>query len=356
MAEDRCPGVLRLHEAADGGLARVRLPGGRIDARGLAAVARAAERLGNGIVELTSRAGLQIRGLGLGLGLGEDLDALAALLTDGDLLPSPAHERVRNLLAPPLAGADTHALVQALDEGLCADPALSALPGRFCFAVDDGSGALAPLRADVELVPDEDGRMRLWLDGRATTSLAPPARAAGLALDAARAFLEHSAGEWRVRDLGAQRLASIVSIERPAPAAGLRRLGVLAAGAVAVLPPLARLDPDQLHALAALDPDLRLSPWKTMTLVDRPHPERTLAELLALGLIADAHSGWVGLSACAGLGACARARVDVRAAATVRARQRGPGAPIEHHTACERRCGEPPDVQVSVVPEPVLAR
>ena len=203
---DRCPGVLRLHEAADGWMARVRLPGGRVDARGLRAVADVAS-WGNGLVELTSRASLQIRGLDPGAG-----ERVAARLAAGGLLASPAHDRVRNLLASPLAGrlsqslAPVDELVVALDRGLCADVGLASLPGRLQFAVDDGAGTVAWDRADIALVAEAQApraaafgdasdpaeptvALRLWLAGSRTTlwSFAPDAPR--LALDAARAFL-----------------------------------------------------------------------------------------------------------------------------------------------------------------------
>lgn len=371
-AADACPGVLRLHDAADGQLARVRLPGGRLDARALDALAHAAE-LGNDIVELTSRAGLQVRGL-----LEDGAAALASILSAGGLLPSSAHDRVRNILAAPLAGrgpaalAQVDGIVDAVDHALCADAALAELPGRFLLAVDDGSRALDPLCADVELVA-EGGGFRLCLDGLATSLVVSSAQAPGAALQAAHAFLalqrEDAGRAWRVRELegGARRLARDLELdildraERPSGtgAGDARRLGVSVQRdglfAVAVLPPLARLGHAQLVRLAelsrALGAGVRVSPWRTLTFVDVPASAAAalLDDLQEIGLVASSESGWAGLSACAGLGACARARTDVRAAAARRALVRDETSPTEHWSGCERRCGEPPDAGIRVV-------
>jgi precorrin-3B synthase len=366
---DACPGVLRVHEAADGHLARVRVPGGRLNARALHALAAAA-RLGNDIVELTSRAGVQIRGLGPDMG-----EHLAGVLASGGLLPWPAHERVRNIVAAPLAGRDPASvaavdeIVAALDGALCADAALVALPGRFLFAVDDGTSALDGLRADVGVVAERGAAgavFRLCLDGMATSMAVAPGHAHEAALAAARAFLELRArdgdGAWRVRELpgGAERLAEHVGasiVERPptAPRSGPRRPGVRVQRdgrfALSALPPLARLNGAQLERLAELAGDVRVSPWRTLTFVDvdARAVAGLLVELERIGLVTASDSGWVGLSACAGLGACARARLDVRERAARRASERDERSPTEHWSACERRCGEPPDVGVSAV-------
>jgi precorrin-3B synthase len=365
--DDRCPGVLRLHPAQDGGLARIRLPGGRIGAAQLDAVATAA-RLGNGLVELTSRANLQVRGLP-----DAAVERVEAVLAEAGLLPSRTHERVRNLIASPLAGrhprslAATDAVVDALDHGLCADPLLAELPGRFLFAVDDGAGLTSATGADVSLTASADG-FSLGLGGWRTTIVAAPPDAAELALAAARAFLavrtEQGAGAWRIRELDdgpaqiAGRLGARVSgTERP-PSTAEPAPGTLAQpdgrASVTALPPLGRIEPRAVDALAGLarahGGAVRLSTRRTLSLVDvrTERVESVLIALERLGLVVSPRSGWEGLSACAGMGACTKALVDVRAAAAGRAAERGADDPTEHWSACGRRCGEPPDVGVAV--------
>lgn len=346
--DDRCPGALRLHEAADGWLARVRVPGGRVTAAQALALADVAQRLGSGLIDVTSRANLQLRGL-----TADAAGPLAAVLRDAGLLPSPAHERVRNVLASPLAGRDPRALIDgsalcaALDRAICADPALVGLSGRFQFAVEDGSGLMAGVDADVLLAAVGHDEVEVRLAGAATGARADVAGAPALAVAAARAFLAAreaaGTGAWRIAELPAAHRVALGSVSDPnatRPAAA-PRLGPHGDASVTALLPLGRLDADQLRSLAALAPELRASPWRTVTLVDLPDPHHAADELRALGLVLDAASGWQGLTACAGLGACSRARLDVRAAARTRAARRRATDPPEHWSACPRRCGQP---------------
>jgi sulfite reductase beta subunit-like hemoprotein len=372
---DRCPGVLALHAAEDGGLARVRLPGGRIAARQLRAIAAAA-RLGNGIVELTSRANLQIRGLP-----DEVAELVAPELADAGLLPSSEHELVRNILASPLAGrhvatlAPTDEIVDELDQELCADPAFAGLPGRFLFALDDGSGLALGGQADIALVAEGPAAFRLSLAGARTSIRLVPERAAASALDAARAFLglasEAAVLPWRIADLagGPAAIAALLG-GRVLSAHASSASAVLSPGttmqndgrvAVTALPPLARLDPGSIDSLAPLAEgaggELRLSPWRTLTLrdVDPADGEALARELEAAGLVVSPDSGWTGLSACAGMGACSKALIDVRAAAVRRAATRDGSSPREHWSGCERRCGLPPDAGLSIAARGVTA-
>lgn len=152
LRADACPGALETHAAADGALARIRIPGGDLTDVQLRVLASAARSLGDGALELTSRGNLQLRGLPPGAE-----PELGRLLAAAGLLPSTTHERVRNVLASTLSGrvggqVDVRPWVTALDAGLCSDPALAQLPGRFLVTLDDGRGDVASLGGDVGLL------------------------------------------------------------------------------------------------------------------------------------------------------------------------------------------------------------
>lgn len=341
---DACPGALRLHAADDGFLARVRIPGGLLSAAQAAALALAAERFGDGHLELTSRGNVQLRGLDDGCGAG-----LAELLDGAGLLPAPSHERVRNIVATPLAGPGP---VRALDALLCADPRAAALSGRFLFAVDDGRGDVAALDPDITLLgPDAGGRTLLRLGAARDAVEVAAGDAPRAALVAAHRFLDAVADAgtraWRIAELpdehavsaeefvlvlAAAGIAARYVPDAPRPYAPPPAPGVHAEGdtdALCVLVPLGRLSTAQWRTLPG---ELRITPWRSIVVAGAPAVDA--------GLVTDMDDPWRSVTACTGKPGCAKSLADVRAdARAVVQRARGP-LPV-HWSGCERRCGHP---------------
>lgn len=363
---DACPGALRLHAADDGFLARVRIPGGMLDADAALLLADAADRLGDGHIDLTSRGNAQLRGLGAGCG-GE----LEAVLVRAALLPAPTHERVRNIVASPLTGLDRRGLpdvapwVAELDRLLCASAPAARLSGRFLFALDDGRGDVTSLAADVNLAARDADRALLWTADPADAVLVAAADAPRAALEAAAYFLdtalEAGTRAWRVAELPAEhalhaaglaaRLAAAgidavlvgdtAAAHGPAPEPGLVE-GPDGVTALSVLAPLGRLTTAQWRRLAGLTGRIRLTPWRGIIVPDLT-AETAADALLGLaeaGLITAGDSPWRSVTACTGRPGCAKSLADVRAdaqAVVVRAT----GLLPVHWSGCERRCGHP---------------
>lgn len=365
---DACPGALQTHSAADGALARVRVPGGLLSAAQLLVLSAAARELGDGALELTSRGNLQLRGLRAGAEpeLGDRLAAAG-------LLPSATHETARNVLASALTGRaggllDARPWVAAFDAGFCADPALSGLPGRFLAALDDGRGDVAGLGADVGLLALPGDAVALLLAGRDSGLRARPDDAVALALAATRAFLDVRAEDggtaWRVAELadGPGRIAARLgrpAAERvavpPPPVGG-------PAGAVAqddgrtalvAIVPLGRMTAAQAELLAGTAPAVQLTPWRSVVVPDLVDGSVAPA-LAAAGLVLDPGSAWLRVTACAGRPGCAKSLADVRGD-VVRAVGSGAlpaGGARQHWVGCERRCGRPAGEVVDVVATP----
>ncbi|HEY2205635.1 MAG TPA: precorrin-3B synthase [Pseudonocardia sp.] len=384
---DRCPGTLAVHQADDGGLARIRIPGGALTRDTLTAMARWARELGNGRLELTGRGNVQLRGLPPGAER-----ELSARLTEYGLLPSADHDRARNVVASPLSGCDgvgvldVRSLVRELDRRMCANPELAELPGRFLFAVDDGRGDVAGLRADVAALALPHQRVALLLGGEDSGLRLPVPGAVSGMLAAAVAFLRERADDrvWRIAELPggpaalAERLRPELCAELGAdtgpPVTVPERNPIGPVGridqvdgrvALAASVPLGELTTARCQVLAAVaERDVLLTPWRGVVLPDLPPPSVAAAirRLVGAGLAVDPGSPALGVSACTGRPGCAKALADVRADASVAAGHAAgtavepPAADVDgllpvHWSGCSRRCGRPVAPVVDVVAE-----
>ena len=317
---------------------------------------RAALELGDGRLELTSRANVQIRAL-----RPDGPRELSDRLFTAGLLPSITHERVRNILASPLSGLDQQSrhdvlpVVAALDRALCAHPPLSELPGRFLFALDDGRGDLAAMRTDVAVRAVDDRHALLSL-GSGAAARGPAARgvrvswseAAGLMVAAAEAFLVERAQEWRIAELqdGENRILARLGLQatEDLPTTSSTIEAGQHGSALVVTVPLGSLTQEQAAVLTQVADEIRLTPWRSVVV-----PAVSTEPLERVGLVTTPDSTWNGVTACAGQPGCAKALADVRADAW----RITPGIPRDglrvHWSGCERRCGKPSGEFVDVL-------
>jgi precorrin-3B synthase len=344
---DACPGALQLHQAADGALARVRLPAGMISPSQLQALAHAASRFGSPAMELTSRGSIQIRAI-------SDTEAVAEIVAAAGLLPSPTHERVRNIIASPLSGrlggvADVRGLVTDLDEAIQAEPRLAELPGRFLFGIDDGRADISGFAADAGVHLIDPSTAALLLAGR-DTGVRLQLRDVVPTLVAVATRFSHIRGNaWRVSELddttslvdtrAAQPGTRWPPVTRPPVGWLPQDDGRIALGAAV---PLGVLQAGVAEYLAAIDAPMVITPWRSVLVfdLDESVADVALRVLAPMGLVFDENSPWLSISACTGSPGCAHSLADVRADAAAAAEQ--PTAVHRHFVGCERACGSPP--------------
>ncbi|GAC56118.1 putative precorrin-3B synthase [Gordonia hirsuta DSM 44140 = NBRC 16056] len=372
---DRCPGVFATHRAADGHLARIRLSGGRLSPDQLTTLALAAQDLGDGAVELTGRANVQVRGID-----DDDVSAFAERLIEAGLAGDPAHDRIRNIVVSPLAGrcgggAQLWPAADRLGELLTASARAGDLSGRFWFGFDDGRGDVLAHHPDivaVRLAPEEpdgpDTLAELIVAGTPTGQVLALGDAPQAMIDLAHRFLDVRTDEWRIADLPGsardllhreQRGAAVT----PGPTAetGSPRTehgprvgwftqddGRVLLGAVV---PFGRLSSRQAQFAGAVGAPLIVTTEKELLITDLTESvaETVVRVLAPLGFIFDATSPWVRAGACTGSPGCARSGADVRALLTEHIDGGGLIDGREHWVGCDRRCGTPPGARVRVL-------
>ncbi|MGB6326406.1 MAG: precorrin-3B synthase [Methylocella sp.] len=336
-----CPGARRPMQAKDGLLVRLRIGGGIVPAATMRGIAQAGRAHGSGLFDLSARANLQMRGV-----RGESVALLIKTLDGLGLLDeNAAAEAVRNVLVSPLAGLDgrddVSSAAKALEAALAANKDLHALPGKFGFLIDDGSGlSLAGVRADVRFdwtggkqpfaiaigghadeaiflglcgrddIPDIASRLARAFLRLGSQMAEPPRRMRGLIESCGAGAIAGLAG---LRP-GPPRKSGI--IEEPNPVGLLRFNERYCFGVGAAF---GRLDANMLDAAARAAEifgtgEIRLTPWRALIL-----PHVRVRQAGAMRAYFTAHRFIVGhedarlaIAACGGASTCERGTTDTR--------------------------------------------
>ena len=329
-----CPGALRPMMSGDGLVVRIRAPLGRLSQEQARAIAGLSQQHGNGLIDLSARANLQLRGI-----TADSYPALISALQDLDLVDhDSAAEARRNVMLTPLWQPEdiSHRIAAQLEQALRDAQDLS-LPGKFGFVVDAGeSPRLRDCAGDIR-IEASDAELLLLADGADYGKVVSAKTAAKAALDLARWFLQQGGapeGRGRMHQLIARRTPPTVHVAAVPDATQVspQRPGATTSGLLVAL----EFGQMPARALAALADHgaLRLTPWRMLLVED-------ISSLPPLpGLILDATDPRLRVSACTGAPGCPQARAVTRDLA----RDLAAAVPVGQHlhiSGCAKGCAHP---------------
>jgi precorrin-3B synthase len=334
-----CPGALRPMQSGDGLVVRIRPPLGRLTPAQAAAIARAAQTHGNGTIDLSARANLQIRGVTEASHPKLIEDLRAESLIDPDV----ETESLRNLIVTPFRDAETAVLAATLTAALTRMPRL---PGKFGFALDTGAQpVLTGASADIRIERAADGRLILRPDGhplgKPITDLAQDVLALAEWFAASGGI---SNGRGRMAALIARGVIPPGCDTAPAPPLPQPQPGILPDGALVALA-FGQMRADTLAALSDLGHEIRPTPWRMLLLAGATRlPDMP-------GLVTNPTDPILRITACTGAPGCPQAHGDTR----VLARSLAPLLPQGQHlhvSGCTKGCAHPGPADLTLVAAP----
>jgi precorrin-3B synthase len=335
-----CPTLDEPMQTGDGLLARLRIKGGRLRPGQLAAIAEAAEQFGNGLLELTARGNLQVRGLS------EQTRALFARTVRA----LAEIEQGLVVETPPLAGddpleiADPRRLAAAIRA--MAEPFADRLGPKVSVVVDGcGQIGLAQLKADIRLQALGAGHWHISVGGSEAKS-----RSEDDALEHVRMVLERLAERGptaRASDLVDGVAAK--QLRLATPSIGVFELAQGSATGIAL--PFGSVQAQILSSLcqvAALDgvTEFRLAPQHGLLTVSAG-PE-LVAEAARLGFVTSPADPRLRVSACIGSDGCRSGYIPARQLGETLAPLTKPGEHL-HVSGCAKGCAHPRRADITVV-------
>lgn len=362
MRRGACPSLSAPMQTGDGLLARLNPRDGSLSSTQLAGVARAAGRFGNGILEISARGNLQVRGLTAASAgqLAEAVDALGIEAWSGPEIRvgALAGLDVREI-------ADPRPLAEAIRVHVAArDPAWPLAP-KFSVVVDGGGAlALGDIAADIRLEAVDARHWAIGIGGLASEArllgIGEASCAVSVAAEALMRLARHGNAA-RGRDLDGAALAELARPLEPAGDRTVRETGLpvglfplrggqFARGVALAFGQVVARELAAFAEAAGAEREFRLAAGRGLLALGLAPDEdaRLMATAGRLGMATRPDDVRLRIAACAGAPACASAHLPTRAIAReAAALLREPES--LHISGCAKQCAKPAAASATLI-------